>query len=172
MHKVQSRSSHSVDRVYAKTAPNRASCRRSWIAFGPLPPDLTAFEEFYRELHHHPELPTQELCTSLLVARKLRDLGFLEVFEDIGGHGIVAMFRNGPGKTVLIRADLDALPIREETGLPYASKVEMKDSWGVERPVMHACAHDMHAAFLLAASSLLLAAKEHWSGDTSRPLPT
>jgi hypothetical protein len=87
-----------------------------------------------------------------------------EVVENIGGHGIVAMLRNGPGRTVLVRSELDALPICEETDLPYSSKVEMEDPWGVERPVMHACAHDMHATCLLAASFLLLAAKESWSG--------
>ncbi|PSN61596.1 Zn-dependent exopeptidase, partial [Corynespora cassiicola Philippines] len=127
-------------------------------------PDLAPFEDFYRDLHQHPELPTKEVRTVSLVAAKLKQLGYSDVIENIGGHGIVAILRNGPGRTALVRSELDALPIREEAKLPYSSTVRMEDSWGVERPVMHACAHDMHATCLLAASSLLLAAKQSWSG--------
>jgi metal-dependent amidase/aminoacylase/carboxypeptidase family protein len=122
-------------------------------------PDLRTFENAYRSLHQLPDLPSQEESTSSSIAEYLAQLRFEEVPENIGGHGVVGIVRNGPGKTVLIRAELDALPVQERTRLPYASKEWMEDSWGVERPVMHACAHDMHMTCVLAASSLLLAAK-------------
>jgi len=127
-------------------------------------PNLTPFEDLYRDLHTHPELSTKEARTASVVATKLRSLGFSEVMENIGGHGVVAIVRNGPGKTVLLRSELDGLAVGEETGLPYASKVRMEDPWGVQRPVMHACAHDMHTTCLLAAAALLQSAQESWSG--------
>ncbi|MCJ1430726.1 hypothetical protein MMC27_000076 [Xylographa pallens] len=127
-------------------------------------PSLTPFEAFYRDLHQNPELPTKERRTASVVAEKLRSIGYTEVHENIGGYGLVAVFRNGPGKTILIRSELDALPVCEKTELSYASKVRMQDAWGAERPVMHACAHDMHATCLLAASTLLHSAQDLWSG--------
>src|SRR3954471_15119201 len=104
-------------------------------------------EQLYRDVHQHPELSHQETRTAGLVADRLRGAGF-EVHEGVGGTGVVGMLRNGDGATVLLRADMDALPVREATGLPYASEVTATDGEGNEVPVMHACGHDMHVACL------------------------
>jgi len=96
-------------------------------------------EELYRDVHAHPELPHQEHRTAALVAARLRDAG-CEVHEGVGGTGVVGVLRNGPGPAVLLRADMDALPVREETGLPYASTVISEDG-DDEGSVMHACGH-------------------------------
>jgi metal-dependent amidase/aminoacylase/carboxypeptidase family protein len=93
-------------------------------------PDFPRFEGYYQRLHQLPELPTQEKITSWFITEYLRDLEFSEILENIGGHGIVAIFRNGPEKTVLIRAELDALPVQEKTGLFHASRVTQKDPRG------------------------------------------
>ncbi|KAI0102837.1 putative hippurate hydrolase [Nemania sp. FL0031] len=94
----------------------------------------------------------------------MRDLGFDDVVAGIGGHGVVGIIKNGPGPTVMLRADMDALPQEERTGLPYASTKKVKDKNGNEIPVMHACGHDFHAAILMAVAKLLHSAKERWSG--------
>lgn len=116
-------------------------------------------EEFYRDLHAHPELSHQEHRTAQNVAARLREAG-CEVHEGIGGTGVVGVVRNGPGPGVLLRADMDALPVREETGLPYASTQTADD--GVA--VMHACGHDVHVTCLLGAVTLLAQARAQWSG--------
>ncbi|KAK0124122.1 hypothetical protein ONS95_009105 [Cadophora gregata] len=126
-------------------------------------PDWSPFEDICKYIHSHPELGTQESQTAALVARHLTDLG-LDVKEGIGGYGLAGILRNGPGPIVLIRAELDALPVLEETGLPYASKVCARDSNGVEQTLMHACAHDLHISCLLATIHLLIAAKSYWNG--------
>jgi amidohydrolase len=87
-----------------------------------------------------------------------------EIHASIGGHGVAAVLKNGPGKTVLLRADIDALPVEERTGLEYASTKKMNDLEGVEKSVMHACGHDMHITVLLAAAETLAKAKDAWSG--------
>ncbi len=120
-------------------------------------------EELYRDVHEHPELSHQETRTAGLVAGRLRSAGF-EVHERVGGTGVVGVLRNGDGATVLLRADMDALPVREQTGLAYASEVTATDADGNELPVMHACAHDMHVACLAGAAQLFADAREHWSG--------
>src|SRR3954452_10280001 len=120
-------------------------------------------EGLYRDVHEHPELSHQETRTAALVAGRLRDAGF-EVHEGVGGTGVVGVLRNGDGATVLLRADMDALPVREATGLPYASTVVATDGDGNEVPVMHACGHDMHVACLAGAAQLLADGKEHWTG--------
>lgn len=97
------------------------------------------------------------------MARHLTDLG-LDVKEGIGGYGLAGVQRNGAGPVVLIRAELDALPVREETGLPYASKVRARDRDGLERPAMRACGHDLHISCLLATMQLLKAATSYWRG--------
>ena len=104
-------------------------------------------EDFYRDLHAHPELPHQEHRTAANVAARLRDAG-CEVHEGVGGTGVVGILRNGDGPTVLLRADMDALPVREETGLPYASTADVRRT---APPVMHACGHDVHVTCLLGA---------------------
>jgi amidohydrolase len=116
-------------------------------------------EDLYRDLHAHPELPHEERRTAAAVANRLREDGY-EVHEGIGGTGVVGLLRNGDGPTVLLRADMDALPVREETGLAYASAVVSEDAG----PVMHACGHDVHVACLLGAASLMAGAREAWSG--------
>jgi hippurate hydrolase len=120
-------------------------------------------EELYRDVHAHPELSHQEHRTAGLVAERLRGDGF-EVHEGVGGTGVVGVLRNGDGPTVLLRADMDALPVREATGLPYASAVSATDADGNEVPVMHACAHDMHVACLAGAATLLAEGRAHWNG--------
>jgi amidohydrolase len=126
-------------------------------------PDLKPFETVYKDIHSHPELGRLESRTAAIAASHLKKLGF-QVFEKVGGHGVVGVFKNGNGKTIMCRADMDALPVLEETGLSYASKVTMKDKEGNEVPVMHACGHDTHVTMLMAASTLLISAKETWKG--------
>ncbi|WP_448638561.1 amidohydrolase [Geodermatophilus sp. URMC 63] len=120
-------------------------------------------EELYRDLHRHPELSHRETRTAGLAAARLRAAGF-EVHEGVGGTGVVGVLRNGDGATVLLRADMDALPVREATGLPYASRITAPDADGDEVPVMHACAHDAHVACLAGAAQLLAEGRRHWSG--------
>ena len=126
--------------------------------------DLAPYEALYKHLHAHPELSNQEKVTAETVAAYLAKLNVFEIFTNIGGHGLAAVLRNGPGKAVLLRSDLDGLPIKEETGLPYASTVRQVSLQGEEKPVMHACGHDMHITCLLAAAELLVALRGSWSG--------
>ncbi len=119
--------------------------------------------QLYRELHASPELSFQEEETSVRMAQEIRAAGW-EVTEKVGGWGVVAVLRNGPGKTVLVRTDLDALPVREITGLPYASKVRTKDEQGRDVWVMHACGHDVHMACWVGTARVLTALKDRWSG--------
>lgn len=133
--------------------------------------DLPRLIETYKGLHAHPELSYFEEKTAAFIARELRQLGF-EVTERIGkyhqpgltGHGIAGVFKNGSGPVVLVRTDLDGLPVAEKTGLPYASKARMKNENGEEVSVMHACGHDVHIASFLGAAKLLVALKGQWSG--------
>lgn len=127
--------------------------------------DLSLYERLYKHLHSHPELSKQEYETADIVARHLRDLDAYQVHTKIGGTGVVGVLENGPGKIVLLRADMDALPVKEETGLEYASKVVIKDkSDGETKPVMHACGHDMHTTCLLAAAEFLSRVRDQWKG--------
>ncbi|GAA1365859.1 amidohydrolase [Catellatospora chokoriensis] len=114
--------------------------------------------ELYRDLHAHPELSGAEHRTAAALAARLRDAGFA-VTEGVGGTGVVGVLRNGPGPTVLLRAELDALPVAEQTGLPYASRAA-----GEGAPVMHACGHDLHVAALAGAAVLLGSGRAHWAG--------
>lgn len=123
-------------------------------------PDLDAL---YRDLHANPELSLQEEKTSAKLADRFRRLGY-EATEKVGGFGVVAVMRNGRGPTVLLRADMDALPVEEKTGVPYASRVTAKDSSGATVPVMHACGHDVHMTSLVGAATLLARSKERWRG--------
>jgi amidohydrolase len=120
-------------------------------------------EQLYRDVHEHPELSHQEQRTASLVADRLRGAGF-DVHEGVGGTGVVGVLRNGAGPTVLLRADMDALPVRESTGLPYASEVTAIDADGERVPVMHACGHDLHVACLAGAAHLLAEGRKYWSG--------
>lgn len=120
-------------------------------------------EDFYRHLHQHPELSHQEHNTAARVAERLGSLGY-QVHQGIGGTGVVGILDNGDGPTVLLRADMDALPVEEQTGLPYASTVTARDLDGTEVPVMHACGHDVHVTCLLGAAALLANARHDWQG--------
>jgi hippurate hydrolase len=116
-------------------------------------------EDFYRDLHAHPELPHQEHRTAANVAKRLREAG-CEVHEGIGSTGVVGILRNGDGPTVVLRADMDALPVLEQTGLPYASTQTTEDGTAV----MHACGHDVHVTCLLGAVTLMATATTRWTG--------
>ena len=117
----------------------------------------------YIDLHEHPELSTHEVQTAGKMAEGLRKLGF-EVTTGVGGTGVVGVMKNGAGPTVLIRTDMDALPVQERTGLPYASKVVTKDDSGHEVSVMHACGHDLHMSSWLGTATLLSQNKDRWRG--------
>jgi amidohydrolase len=117
----------------------------------------------YLDLHQHPELSSHETQTATKLASQLRGLGY-EVTEHVGGTGVVAILKNGPGPTVMLRTELDALPVEEKTGLPYASKVRAKDDAGRDVPVMHACGHDLHMAALVATAAVMAHSKNTWHG--------
>ncbi|MFT4260789.1 amidohydrolase [Microbacterium sp.] len=120
-------------------------------------------EALYIDLHQHPELSFQETRTAGIAAEHLRDLG-LEVEEGVGVTGVVGVLANGDGPVVWLRADMDALPVAEQTGLPYASTVTGVDPAGNTVPVMHACGHDMHVTAMIGAVERLVAARAEWSG--------
>jgi hippurate hydrolase len=125
--------------------------------------DYEKLFKLYKHLHSHPEISFQEAKTGLRMGRELRALGFT-VTQNVGGHGVVCVLKNGRGPTVLVRTDTDALPVLEATGLPYASKQKTVDDRGVEVPAMHACGHDVHMTCWVGAASVLASLKEHWSG--------
>jgi hippurate hydrolase len=118
---------------------------------------------FYKDLHASPEVSFMEKNTSAKIAAQLRQLGFT-VTENLGGYGVVGVLRNGTGPTVLVRTDLDALPVPEQTGLPYASKVKMLDDTGNEVPAMHACGHDLHMTVFTGVARTLTQFKDNWKG--------
>ena len=122
-----------------------------------------AWVELYRELHASPELSFQETKTAEKLAAKLRTFGY-EVVTGVGKTGYVAVLKNGPGATLMLRADLDGLPVVEQTGLDYASKARARDARGVDVGVMHACAHDMHMACQIAAAEYLAEHRDQWCG--------
>jgi amidohydrolase len=123
-------------------------------------PDSRAF---YLDLHKNPELSSHETQTAAKLASRLRNLGY-DVTEHVGGTGIVAILKNGAGPTVMLRTELDALPVEEKTGLPYASKVHTKDDSGRDVSVMHACGHDIHMASLLGTAAIMAHSKDTWHG--------
>jgi amidohydrolase len=123
-------------------------------------PDL---ETLYTDIHSHPELSMQETRTAGLAADRLKAAGY-DVTTGVGKTGVVALLRNGDGPTVMLRADMDALPVQEATGLPYASKATATDPDGKTVPVMHACGHDMHVTWLVGATALLARAPSAWRG--------
>jgi hippurate hydrolase len=125
--------------------------------------DMPQLMTLYRDLHEHPELSMQEVRTPSLLVPEMKKLGF-QVAEHVGKTGLVAVMKNGPGPVLLIRADMDALPVREQTGLPFASKVRATTLDGVETDVMHACGHDTHITTWVATARRLAALKDQWSG--------
>lgn len=147
--------------------PAQSSARLdSWLSG-----QTARLEQTYRHLHTHPELSYLEAETSAYVAAELKRLGY-EVTSELGkyvipgvkGHGVVAVLRNGEGPTVLVRTDLDALPIDEQTGLPFASKARQLNHRGEENAVMHACGHDLHITCFLGAAAALAEIKDQWRG--------
>jgi amidohydrolase len=120
-------------------------------------------DALYQDLHRNPELSQHEDKTAPKLAARLRELGF-EVTEHVGGLGVVGVLRNGPGPTVLVRTDMDALPVKEQTGLAFASAVTMKNDAGDVVPVMHACGHDIHMTSWVGAATLLAGMKRRWHG--------
>ncbi len=119
--------------------------------------------DIYRHLHANPELSFMEVKTAALVADELKKAGFT-VTEKVGRTGVVAVLSNGAGPTLLVRADMDGLPIKENSGVPYASTAVVRDMHGKEQPAMHGCAHDTHVAALIGTARLLTAMKDRWSG--------
>jgi len=117
----------------------------------------------YIDLHQHPELFSHETQTAAKLAAKLRAAGY-DVTEHVGGTGIVALLRNGPGPTIMLRTELDALPVEEKTDLPFASKVHSRDDSGVDVPVMHACGHDLHMASFLGTAEIMARGRDAWHG--------
>jgi amidohydrolase len=117
----------------------------------------------YRDFHANPELSMQEVRSSAIMAREARKAGFT-VTEKVGKTGVVAVMKNGPGPTLMIRADMDALPVKEQTGLPFASKVKATTGAGHESDVMHACGHDTHMTAWIGIARQLAASKDKWSG--------
>ena len=125
-----------------------------------LLPDL---ESVYKDIHSHPELSMQENRTARIAADRLRAAAY-EVTTGVGKTGVVGLLRNGDGPTIMLRADMDALPVKEATGLPYASSVTATDSDGKTVPVMHACGHDMHVTWLIGATTLFARNRDAWRG--------
>ncbi|MEV0604494.1 amidohydrolase [Streptomyces sp. NPDC050315] len=124
---------------------------------------LPRLEDLYQDLHAHPELAFQEKRTASVVAERLTQLGW-DVTTGVGRTGVVAVLHNGSGPVVMLRADMDALPVREQTGLPYASTATTLGEDGTQVPVMHACGHDMHVTCLVGACEQLTAQRDRWHG--------
>jgi len=124
---------------------------------------LPSLLSLYKHFHAHPELSGQEVRTAARVAEELAAAG-CEVTTGVGGHGVVGLLQNGTGPVLMLRADMDALPIREQTGLPYASRETVTGPDGLTIPVMHACGHDLHTTNLIGTARVLSACREHWKG--------
>jgi len=125
--------------------------------------ELPTLMTLYTDLHQHPELSGQEVKSAAKLAAAARAAGF-EVTTGVGGNGVVAVMKNGPGPVLLIRADMDALPVVEQTGLPFASAVRGKTRTGQDTGVMHACGHDTHMASWVGTARLMAATRDRWSG--------
>src|SRR5437763_4112348 len=133
--------------------------------------DIAQLVSTYKMLHASPELSHYEVKTSAFLAQQLRTLGYT-VTENVGkyenplwqGHGVVAVLKNGDGPTVLVRSDIDALPVEEKTGLPYASAVKARNDAGQEVSVMHACGHDIHITNMIGTAKMLAQLKDQWHG--------
>ena len=145
--------------VFVFIAPASAESLRDAIAT-----DYEAnLEDLFLHFHANPELSDREFKTARRLADELRAFG-LDVTEGVGGTGIVAVMKNGAGPTVMLRADMDGLPIEEDSGLSYASKVRQIDISGIEQPVMHACGHDVHITAMVGVARQMAARKDQWSG--------
>ncbi|RPH30073.1 MAG: amidohydrolase [Bacteroidales bacterium] len=121
------------------------------------------YDSLYKYLHQHPELSFQEVETSKRMAKELRSIGF-EVTTNFGGNGVVGIFKNGKGPVIMVRTDMDALPVEEKTGLPYESKIKAKNDKGDIVSVMHACGHDMHMTVFTGVANTMIQLKKLWQG--------
>ena len=144
----------------AQAAPDMAAANARLTAL--LDKNYPALEAVYMDLHANPELGMQEVRTAAILAQHLRKAGFT-VTEKVGGTGVVAVLKNGDGPTFLVRADMDALPMEEKTGLAWSSKARATYE-GRDVPVMHACGHDTHVAYLIGVAQALSAMRDSWSG--------
>src|ERR1022692_4924915 len=142
--------------AYAQTNANTSTSKEVDAVY-------PAAHDLYLDLHQSPELSSHETQTATKLAARLRSLGY-EVTEGVGGTGVVAILKNGAGPTIMLRTELDALPVEEKTGLSYASKVHAKDDGGRDVPVMHACGHDLHMAALVGTAAIMAHSKESWHG--------
>lgn len=140
-----------------------APCRVAGSLGQHLKTRLPGLVDIYKDLHANPELSGEEIRTSAVMAREMGSAGF-EVTEGVGGHGVVGVLGNGNGPVVMIRADMDALPLDEETGLPYASARKAVNGDGREVGVMHACGHDLHCTILAGTAQFLSSVRDTWSG--------
>jgi amidohydrolase len=161
----ESRTTLSTDAQKPLEAPPNSTWVKDHLAAvdKKLDADIKGLVALYQHLHANPELSLMETKTAARLADEMRKLGYT-VTEKVGGTGVVAVLKNGPGPVVLIRTDMDALPIVEQTGLPYASKVKVRDAAGGEVGVMHACGHDVHMASWIGTAGVLAAMKDTWSG--------
>jgi amidohydrolase len=125
--------------------------------------EYDSLEKLYKQFHTNPELSLHEEKSAARIAKELKDLGF-DVTEKVGGTGVVGVLKNGKGPTVLVRTDMDALPVTEMTGLPYKSTVKVRDKSDNEVGVMHACGHDMHMTCFVGTARVLVAMKDQWQG--------
>ena len=149
--------------VAALTAPLAAADAQPAGLRQAITGDMPELMNLYRDLHAHPELSMQETRTAALLAAEARRLGFT-VTERVGGTGVVAVLENGPGPVLLLRADMDALPVEEQTGLPFASRVRGTTREGLATAVMHACGHDTHMAAWVGVARRLVALRGQWRG--------
>jgi amidohydrolase len=137
--------------------------KRKALVQGQLDTEIKNLDALYKHLHAYPELSYEEEKTAARLAKELKALGF-DVTEKIGGHGVVGILKNGDGPTIMIRTDLDALPVVEETGAAYASKATTKNAQNETVGVMHACGHDVHVACLVGTARVMAALKDRWHG--------
>jgi len=153
------------DVVITFSSPLLVGCRRRIVETisGEVEAIYSDARALYLDLHQNPELSSHETQTAAKLAGRLRDLGYA-VTEQVGGTGVVALLKNGAGPTVMLRTELDALPVEEKTGLPYASKVRAKDDSGRDVGVMHACGHDVHMASLFGTAAIMAHNKAAWHG--------
>src|SRR5262249_50564372 len=140
----------------AADPPGAAIKDRAAVIGKRLDTELASLRTLYEHLHSNPELSLQEAATAARMAKELKAAGF-EVTEKVGGYGIVGVLKNGSGPTVMVRTDMDALPVTEQTKLPYASKVRTRDKAGNDVGVMHACGHDMHMTSWVGTARVLTA---------------
>lgn len=151
--------------VHAQQQPAQQQAGQTAQSAFPAPSAalLRDLEAVYKDIHANPELPMHETRTAKIAADWLRKQGF-EVTEKVGKTGVVGILRNGEGQTVLLRADMDALPMKEDTGLPYASKKMTQDDTGSETPVAHSCGHDVHVTWLMGVARMLAENRKSWRG--------